>query len=123
MERWVMLLGEEEADRDEGRKEVTELDRYRCWQTIPVGIETEREPAWTLYGVANREIEVLDEEPVQARRKGCFQPRAAVVESWGPPTMTGHWEDDERSLKDLEWSVFAFQGHLEILGRDSTWRQ
>jgi len=30
MERWVMLLGEEEAVLDEGKKEVTELDRYRC---------------------------------------------------------------------------------------------
>jgi hypothetical protein len=97
-----MLLGAEEADRDEGRKEVTELVRYRCWQPVPLGTVTEREPAWTLDGAANREIEVLDEEPVLARRKGCFQPRAAVVESSGPPTMTGHWAGDEQSLRDHE---------------------
>jgi hypothetical protein len=102
MERWVMLLGEEEAVRDEGRKEVTELDRYRCWQPIALAKETEREPAWTLDGAAYREIEVLDEEPVLAKRKGCFQPRAAVVDSSGPPTMTGHWAGDEQSLRDHE---------------------
>ena len=85
-----MLLGEEEAVLNEGKKEVTELDRYRCWQPVPLGIETQRNPSWILNGAANRENEVLDDEPVLARRKGCFQPRAAVVENSDPPKMTGH---------------------------------